>query len=201
MKLICIGRNYANHAKEMNTAVPTEPMFFMKPDTALFRDRDFYHPDFTDDLHYELELVVKITKMGKHIAPEFANNYFESYGIGIDFTARDLQKVCKEKRHPWEKAKSFDNSAVISQELVPKEEVTASTPYELYKNGEIVQTGHMKDMIFDIPTLISHVSKFVTLKPGDLIYTGTPEGVGPIQKGDILIGKLNDRQLFEIHVK
>lgn len=201
MKIICIGRNYANHAKEMNAAIPTEPMFFMKPDTALLRDRDFYYPDFTKDLHYELELVVKITKMGKHIAPEFADNYFEKYGLGIDFTARDLQRKCKENGHPWEKAKAFDHSAVISQNFVPKETIDKNTFFELVKNDELVQSGFMNDMLFDIPSLISHISKYITLKPGDLLFTGTPEGVGPVQKGDILKGSLNGVQLFETHIK
>lgn len=201
MKIICIGRNYANHAKEMNAAIPSEPMFFMKPDTALLRDRDFYYPDFTKDLHYELELVVKITKMGKHIAPEFADNYFEKYGLGIDFTARDLQRKCKENGHPWEKAKAFDHSAVISQNFVPKETIDKNTFFELVKNDELVQSGFMNDMLFDIPSLISHISKYITLKPGDLLFTGTPEGVGPVQKGDILKGSLNGVQLFETHIK
>jgi len=201
MKIICIGRNYANHAKEMNAAIPSEPMFFMKPDTALLRDRDFYYPDFTKDLHYELELVVKITKMGKHIAPEFADNYFEKYGLGIDFTARDLQRKCKENGHPWEKAKAFDHSAVISQNFVPKETIDKNTSFELVKNDELVQSGCMNDMLFDIPSLISHISKYITLKPGDLLFTGTPEGVGPVQNGDILKGSLNGVQLFETHIK
>ena len=201
MKIICIGRNYANHAKEMKAAVPTEPLFFMKPDTALFRDKNFYYPDFTKDLHHEIELVVKISKMGKYIDPEFASNYYEEIGLGIDFTARDIQTKCKENGHPWEKAKAFDHSAVISQKFIPKNELTSDTPFELFVNDEKVQNGMMKDMIFTIEELIVYVSQFITLKPGDLIYTGTPEGVGPVQKGDQLVGKINGQSFFEILIK
>jgi 2-keto-4-pentenoate hydratase/2-oxohepta-3-ene-1,7-dioic acid hydratase in catechol pathway len=201
MKIICIGRNYANHAKEMKAAVPTEPLFFMKPDTALCRDPHFYYPDFTRDLHHEIELVVKISKMGKHIDPEFAGNYYEEMGLGIDFTARDVQAKCKENGHPWEKAKAFDNSAVIGQKFIPKNELTPETPFELFVNDEKVQSGMMQDMIFTIEELIVYVSQFITLKPGDLIYTGTPEGVGAVEKGDHLTGKIDGETFFELAIK
>ena len=201
MKIICIGRNYVNHAKEMKASVPSEPLFFMKPDTALFKDRHFYYPDFTQDLHHEIELVVKICKMGKHIAPEFAGNYYQEIGLGIDFTARDIQKECKENRHPWEKAKAFDHSAVISQQFIKKSSITEETPFQLYKNDHLVQSGCMKDMIFSVEELIVYVSKFITLKPGDLLYTGTPAGVGSVEKGDVLVGKIDQSTLFEFDIR
>jgi 2-keto-4-pentenoate hydratase/2-oxohepta-3-ene-1,7-dioic acid hydratase in catechol pathway len=203
MKIICIGRNYADHAKEMNSALPKSPMFFMKPDTAiLLKKMPFYIPEFTNDLHYECELVVKINKVGKCIQKEFAHKYYSEIGLGIDFTARDLQQKCKENGHPWEIAKAFDNSAVVSQSFIPKEDLNLdSQAFRLEQNGTIVQDGNSTDMIFDIDTLIAYVSKFMTLKMGDLIFTGTPAGVGPVSRGDVLTGFIGDRQMYELKVK
>jgi 2-keto-4-pentenoate hydratase/2-oxohepta-3-ene-1,7-dioic acid hydratase in catechol pathway len=202
MKIICIGRNYSDHAKEMNAEIPEEPMFFMKPDTALFRDKDFYIPEFTQDLHHEVELVVKISKLGKHISLQNAPNYYEEIGLGIDFTARDVQKICKEKGWPWEKAKSFDNSAVISSKFISKHQLNLENiEFSLTKNKAEVQKGNSKNMIFSIDAILTHISKFITLKPGDLIYTGTPEGVGPVQIGDQLEGFLADESLFQLRIK
>jgi acylpyruvate hydrolase len=203
MKIICIGRNYAEHAKEMNAAVPTEPVFFMKPDTSLLKDgTDFYYPEFTKDLHYECELVVKICKTGKHISEKFAHNYYAQYSLGIDFTARDLQQKCKEKGLPWEIAKSFENSAPISTKWIDVNNTNLSNiHFSLKKNGEIVQKGHTADTIFDINQLISYISRFMTLKTGDLIYTGTPSGVGPVVVGDVLEGFIGEEKMFRFEVK
>ncbi|MFT5822152.1 MAG: acylpyruvate hydrolase [Crocinitomix sp.] len=202
MKIICIGRNYSDHAKEMNSPIPEEPLFFMKPDTALFREKNFYYPDFTADLHHEVELVVKIAKVGKHISVKNAPNYYNFIGLGIDFTARDIQKQCKEKGLPWEKAKAFDNSAVISQQFISKDELDLDNiNFSLAINDITQQAGNSADMLFHIDELISHVSKFVTLKTGDLIYTGTPAGVGPVEIGDELTGVLNGNSMFSIQIK
>ena len=202
MKIICIGRNYADHAKEMNSPVPSSPMFFMKPDTAMLKDgNDFYHPDFSDDIHYECELVVKINKIGKNIQEKFAHKYYDQVTLGLDFTARDLQSKCKEKSHPWEIAKAFDNSAAISTQFVSINELPEQINFDLTKNGETVQQGTTADMIFSIDQLIAHVSTFITLKVGDLIYTGTPAGVGSINIGDKLIGSLEGKKMFEFEVK
>jgi acylpyruvate hydrolase len=202
MKIICIGRNYSDHAKEMNSPIPTEPLFFMKPDTALFRETNFYYPGFTSDLHHEVELVVKISKVGKHISVENAPKYYDLIGLGIDFTARDIQKQCKEKGLPWEKAKAFDNSAVISHQFMSKQEMDlGNINFSLEKNEETVQSGNSAQMLFHIDELIRHVSKFVTLKTGDLIYTGTPEGVGSVKIGDKLTGYLNGNRMFSVQIK
>ena len=203
MKIICIGRNYAEHAKEMNTAVPTEPVFFMKPDTSLLKDgSDFYFPEFTKDLHYECELVIKISKTGKHIAEKFAHNYYTQFSLGIDFTARDLQQKCKEKGLPWEIAKSIENSAPISTKWLEIDGVELSKlHFSLKKNGATVQNGYTSDMIFTVNQLISYISKFMTLKTGDLIYTGTPSGVGPVAVGDVLEGYIGDEKMFEFNIK
>lgn len=201
MKIICIGRNYADHAKEMNSPLPKEPIFFMKPDTALCREKNFYHPDFTNDLHHEIELVVKISKNGKNIALEFAKDYYSEIGLGIDFTARDIQKHCKENGLPWEKAKAFDNSAALSNTFIPKENLNLTNlNFSLTNNGDTVQNGNSKDMIFSIDALIVHVSKYITLKTGDLIYTGTPEGVAAVKIGDKLKGYIEDQLLFELNI-
>jgi acylpyruvate hydrolase len=202
MKIICIGRNYADHAKEMNAPMPAEPVFFMKPDTALLPPGSpFYIPDFTSDLHYECELVVKIRKVGKNIQEKFAALYYDEVSLGIDFTARDLQKKCKEKSLPWEIAKSFDNSApvgkFVSREIL-KENGFAFT---LKKNGEEVQHGKSGDMIFTVDQIIAYVSRFVTLKTGDLIFTGTPAGVGPVAIGDTLEASLEGEILLNLQVK
>ena len=202
MKIICIGKNYADHAKEMNSAVPTEPVFFMKPDTALLKEGDFYIPDFTKDLHHEIELVLKISKAGKHIEEQFAHKYYDEIGLGIDFTARDIQAKCKEKGLPWEKAKAFDNSAPLGK-MVKKEELgdLNNIKFELKINGESRQIGNSKDLIFSFDKVVSYVSQFVTLKTGDLIYTGTPEGVGAVKMGDKLEGYVNGNIYLTLNVK
>lgn len=201
MKIICIGRNYAEHAKEMKSDIPTEPVFFMKPDTALLKDSDFYLPDFTKDLHHEIELVLKISKAGKHIEEQFAHKYYSEVGLGIDFTARDIQAKCKEKGLPWEKAKAFDNSAPIGR-FINKEQLNLSgISFELKINGQSKQAGNSKDLIFSFDKIISYVSQFVSLKVGDLIYTGTPEGVGPVKIGDKLEGFLNGENFLNLNIK
>jgi len=202
MKIICIGRNYAEHAKEMKSEVPTEPVFFMKPETALLKDKDFYYPEFTKDLHHEVELVLKISKNGKHIAEEFASQYYNEIGIGIDFTARDIQQKCKEKSLPWEKAKAFDNAAPIG-EFIPKANFTSlsNISFQLNINGKARQIGNTKDLLFSFEKIISYVSQFITLKTGDLIYTGTPEGVSAVHIGDVLEAFIDNKKLFHLHIK
>jgi len=191
MKIICIGRNYIDHAKELKNAVPSKPLVFMKPPSALLvNDKPFYIPEFTKNCHYELELVLKIAKNGRHVQPQFAKDYVKEVALGIDFTARDLQSELKKKGHPWEIAKGFDGSAVLSN-FVPIEQVNRSAiEFQLMKNGELAQHGNTKDLIFDFDTLICYVSKFFKLQMGDLIYTGTPAGVGPVAIGDKLEGVL-----------
>ncbi len=203
MKIICIGRNYAEHAKEMKSEVPTEPVFFMKPDTALLKDGEpFYYPSFTKDLHHEIEIVIKINKVGKHITEEFAHKYYDEIGLGIDFTARDLQAQCKAKGLPWEKAKAFDNSAPIGK-FVSKTELgnLSDINFELKVNNESRQVGNTKDLLFSFDKVIAYVSQFVTLKVGDLIYTGTPEGVGAVAIGDKLQGYIKTNLFLEFEVK
>lgn len=201
MKIICIGRNYAAHAKEMKADVPTEPVFFMKPDTALLKENVFYIPDFTKDLHHELELVLKICKTGKHIHEQFASSYYDEIGLGIDFTARDIQTQCKAQGLPWEKAKAFDNSAPIGTFMKKNGLDLQTIQLELKVNGERRQLGRVSDLIFSFDKIISYVSQFITLKTGDLIYTGTPEGVGPVKIGDTLEGFLNEHQLLTLTIK
>lgn len=202
MKIICIGRNYVNHAKELNNAIPTEPVFFMKPETALLlKNQPLYYPEFTKDLHYEIEIVVKINRVGKHIPKEFAHRYYNELALGIDFTARDLQQKAKEKGLPWEAAKAFDHSAPISK-FVDKDTLgnVNNIDFSLFKNDKIVQKGNSSDMIFSIDTIIAYISKFVTLKIGDLIFTGTPEGVGPVQVGDQLKGFIGSTQMLQTYI-
>jgi acylpyruvate hydrolase len=203
MKIICIGRNYADHAKELNNNIPDKPLFFMKPDTALLsKSNDFYLPDFTKDLHYECEVVVRIDKVGKNIQEKFAKNYYNEIGLGIDFTARDIQEECKQKGMPWELAKSFDNSSPISDLYINKQDLNLENiQFSLEKNGTQVQFGETKNMIFTIDKIISYVSQFITLKVGDLIYTGTPAGVGPVQIGDQLVGYLEGKKMFDLNIK
>ncbi|MCK4570164.1 MAG: fumarylacetoacetate hydrolase family protein [Bacteroidales bacterium] len=204
MKIICIGRNYVDHAKELNNPVPENPVFFLKPDTALLRrNRPFYHPEFSDDIHYECELVVKINKLGKNIQKKFAHTYYNEIGIGIDFTARDLQSKAKAKGLPWEIAKAFDASAPLSMEFIKKDEFADlnNISFRLDKNGETVQNGNSADMLFGFDELITYLSKFLTLKTGDLIFTGTPAGVGPIQIGDKLEAYIGDRLLLKCNIK
>tara|TARA_B110000902_G_scaffold223194_1_gene259852 strand:+ start:6388 stop:6999 length:612 start_codon:yes stop_codon:yes gene_type:complete len=203
MKIICIGRNYADHAKEMNSPIPSVPMFFMKPDVAILRPgTPFYYPNFSKDIHFECELVVKINRVGKNISERFAHKYYSEIGLGIDFTARDLQKKCKEKGHPWEIAKSFEGSAPLSKEFIDKSTLDiADLKFSLTQNGTQVQLGSTKDMIFNIDQLIAYVSHFMTLKKGDLIYTGTPAGVGPIAIDDELKGFIGEKEMFMVRVK
>ena len=202
MKIICIGRNYADHAKEMNAALPTEPIYFLKPDTALLKEGDFYYPNFTKDLHFECELVVKIDKVGKHIDPRFAHKYYSQLTLGIDFTARDLQQQCKEKGLPWEPAKGFDHSAPIAAEwLAIADYNLQELEFKFYQNEELRQIGRPKDFIFQIDELISYVSRFITLKTGDLLFTGTPAGVGPVQIGDELRAEIDGKTLLQLSVK
>jgi len=203
MKIICIGRNYANHAKEMNAEVPKAPVFFMKPDTAILPKRNpFYIPDFTKDLHYECELVVKIQKLGKNIAERYAHEYYTEIGLGIDFTARDLQQECKKKGLPWEIAKSFEHSAPLGEKWINKKELELNNlNFHLKKNGTIVQVGNTADMLFSIDKIIAYISQFMTLKIGDLIFTGTPEGVGPVAIGDNLEGFIENQKILDLRIK
>lgn len=187
----------------MNAAVPTEPVFFLKPDTALIRDdQPFYYPDFSKDIHHEVELVLKINKAGKNIDPAFAHRYYDEIGIGIDFTARDIQAKCKEKGLPWEKAKAFDGAAPLGR-FIPKKELPdpAGIRFHLAVNGKEVQKGNTKDLLFSFDAVVAYVSKFFTLKTGDLIYTGTPEGVGPVNIGDKLEAWIEDKKLLSFDVK
>ncbi len=203
MKIICIGRNYVKHAEELNNEVPEKPLFFMKPETALIRSRlPFYYPDFSQNIHYEAELVLRICKLGKHIQKRFAHTYYDAIGVGLDFTARDVQEECKKKGHPWEIAKAFDGSAVVS-EFVPltKLDDPDDILFSLEKNGTIVQEGSSKQMIHDFGDLISYISKFVTLKIGDMLFTGTPAGVGPVKVGDKLELFLEGRSMLTLPVK
>jgi len=203
MKIICIGRNYSEHAKEMNSEVPDVPMFFMKSDVSILRPGNpFFYPNFSKDIHYECEIVVKINRVGKNIAEKFAHKYYSEIGLGIDFTARDLQKKCKEMGHPWEIAKSFEGSAPISNEFIPTAVLDLhNIAFSLTKNNKLVQTGNTKDMIFDIHQLIAYISQFMTLKKGDLIYTGTPAGVGPVIIGDSLKGYIGEKEMFSVKIK
>jgi len=204
MKIICIGRNYSEHAKELKNEVPTEPVYFMKPDSALLlRNRPFYIPDFSNEIHHEVELVVKVGRLGKNIQEKFAHRYYDEIGLGVDFTARDIQRECKAKGLPWEKAKGFDSSAVLSNEFIAKSELgdVNNIGFSMKKNGEVVQDGNSSDMLFNIDKIIAYVSQFMTLKMGDLIYTGTPSGVGPVAIGDRLEGFIGDRQMFDFQIK
>ncbi|WGQ08533.1 fumarylacetoacetate hydrolase family protein [Pedobacter gandavensis] len=203
MKIIAIGRNYAAHAKELNNPIPGTPVIFLKPDTAALREnKPFYIPEFSSDIHYELEVVLKICREGKHIAEKFAGNYFEEVGLGIDFTARDIQTRHKEKGLPWELAKAFDHSAAVSS-FVPKAQLSDlhQLPFELQINGAPRQQGNTKDMIFSFEYLISFISQYFTLKKGDLIFTGTPEGVGQVHEGDKLEAWMDGQQLLNFDIK
>ena len=203
MKVICIGRNYKSHAKELSNSIPKEPLFFLKPDTAIQpKGHPFFIPHFSNNIHYEVELVIKINKTGKHIEERFAKNYYSQVGLGIDFTARDIQQECKEKGLPWEKAKGFDGSAQISKSFIEKSELTLDNiPFSLEKNGEQVQKGNSKNMLFNFDKIISYISQFYTMKIGDLIYTGTPEGVGKVYPGDILKGYIGEKEMFKVVIK
>lgn len=204
MKIICVGRNYVAHARELNNEIPDEPVLFMKPDSALLRNNDpFYIPGWSNDVHHEIELVVRISKLGKSIDRKFAHRYYKEIGLGIDFTARDIQNALKDKGLPWEKSKAFDHSAVVCPEFVPIESLPDrnSIHFRLDKNGTTVQEGDSALMIFPLDDIISHVSKYFTLKIGDLIYTGTPAGVGAVKSGDRLEGFLEGRKMFDFQVK
>ena len=203
MKIICIGRNYKNHAKELGNTAPKEPLFFLKPDTAIQpKGHPFFIPNFSDNIHYEVELVVKIDKAGKHIEEKFAHKYYSQIGLGIDFTARDIQEECKAKGLPWEKAKGFDGSAQISKIFIDKSNLDLNNiSFSLEKNGETVQKGNSANMIFHFDTIISYLSKFYSLKVGDLIYTGTPEGVGKVLPGETLKGFIDDKEILKVVVK
>lgn len=203
MKIICIGRNYVDHANELNNPVPEKPLIFMKPSTALLLDgKAFYYPDFSNNIHYELELVLKIKKNGRQIQPHFAQDYYSQIGLGIDFTARDIQDQCKEKGHPWEIAKAFDNSAVLGEfRNISEMKDVHTIKFQLLKNGIVVQAGDSKDLIFNFNYLIVYISQFFTLNVGDLIYTGTPAGVGPVTKGDLLEGMMDGQKVLECAVK
>ncbi|GGH07253.1 fumarylacetoacetate hydrolase family protein [Sphingobacterium alkalisoli] len=203
MKVIAVGRNYVDHAKELNNPVPEKPVIFMKPDTAILKDnKDFYYPEFSNDVHFEVEVVIRICNEGKHVSPKYAYKYYDALGLGIDFTARDIQSIHKEKGLPWELAKAFDHSAVISN-LIPKEEFenVKELAFSLSKNGITVQEGNTKNVMFDFDSLIVFISKYITLRKGDLIYTGTPAGVGPVQIGDQLEGFLEGRSMFICNIK
>jgi 2-keto-4-pentenoate hydratase/2-oxohepta-3-ene-1,7-dioic acid hydratase in catechol pathway len=203
MKIICIGRNYIEHAKELNNEVPDSPVFFLKPDTAILKDNyPFYHPEFSNVVHYECEIVVKISKNGKHISENFAPKYYEEISVGIDFTARDLQQKCKEKGLPWEIAKAFDGAAPIGEFISINEfENIHNIGFHLLKNNEKVQEGNTQNMIFNINYIIAYVSKFITLRKGDLIFTGTPKGVGQVKIGDRLKAFIGKKELLNFEVK
>lgn len=203
MKFICIGRNYVDHAKELNNPVPKNPLVFMKPSTAiLLNNRAFYHPEFSNDIHYELEVVLKICKNGRHVQPQFADSYYEELTLGIDLTARDLQSQLKEKGHPWEIAKAFDRSAVIG-DLVHKATLpdVNSIKFQMLKNGTVVQDGDTKDLIFSFNKLICYVSQYFTLHNGDMIFTGTPAGVGKIEIGDEFKGLIEGKEVLHCDIK
>ena len=202
MKIFCIGRNYSDHAKELNNPVPTEPVVFMKPVTALLQNnKAFYYPNFTKDLHHEIELVYKIGKKGRSIPENLALNYITEVTVGIDFTARDLQQKCKEKGLPWEIAKAFDHSAGVGKWISLENLNLENLEFSLIKNDQTIQTGNSRDMIFSIQKIIHFLSQYFTLSLGDLIFSGTPAGVGPVQIGDQLNGVLNGSELFQTAIK
>ena len=204
MKIICIGRNYTDHIAELQNEKPADPVIFLKPDTALLlKKQPFFIPDFSDDVHYEVELLVRINKVGKHIQQKFASKYYEEIGLGIDFTARDLQAVLKEKGLPWEKAKGFDGAAVVGEKWLKKEAIKdlQNVNFRLEKNEEVVQQGNSSHMLWKIDELIEYISKYFTLKIGDIIFTGTPAGVGPVAINDRLSGFIEDERIFSIQVK
>jgi len=203
MKIICVGRNYASHVEELQHEHPEEPVIFLKPDSAiLLKQYPFVIPEFSEDIHHEIELIVKINKVGKYIEPKFAHKYYDEISVGIDFTARDLQANLKAKGLPWEKAKSFDGSAVIG-DFLPKEQFSSleNLTFELTNNNKTVQIGNTDNMLWKIDELISYVSQFFTLKIGDIIFTGTPEGVAAVKPNDVLEGFLEGQKLFRIQVK
>lgn len=203
MKIICVGRNYTEHVKELNNELPAEPVIFFKPDCAILRNnKPFFLPGFSENIHYEVEIIFRISKVGKSINRRFSHRYYDSIGIGIDFTARDLQEKCRKSGLPWEISKSFDSSAVVSK-FIPKEEFTnlSNISFSLLKNNKPVQNGNTSMMIFNIDKIIEYVSGFVTLKTGDIIFTGTPSGVGSVAKDDNLKAFIEDKKLLDFYVR
>ena len=203
MKIICIGRNYAKHIEELANEKPKNPVIFLKPDSAILaKNQPFFIPPFSDEIHYEVEILVKINKVGKYIDEKFAHKYYDEIGLGIDFTARDVQANCKEKGLPWEKAKAFDGSAVIGK-FVAKESLNDlnNLNFTLQKNNEVVQNGNTEAMLWKIDELIAFVSKYFTLKKGDVIFTGTPAGVGKVKENDVLIGEIENQEFFSVKIK
>lgn len=203
MKIICVGRNYSDHVAELKNEIPSDPVIFLKPDTAILNEEQgFIIPEFSDEIHYEAELLIKIKKVGKHIDQKFAHKYYDEIGLGIDFTARNLQETLKAKGLPWEKAKGFDGSALIGN-FIHKDEIKNmdAIDFSLSQNDKIVQKGNSSQMIWNFDSLIAYVSTFFTLKTGDIIFTGTPAGVGKVESGDRLTGKIFEREMFSIKVK
>lgn len=202
MKIICIGRNYHDHIKEMSSEIPKTPLFFMKPDTALLlKNRPFFIPEFSNEIHHEVEIVVKICKMGKYIQSKFANKYYYEIGLGVDFTARDIQRKCIENGNPWEIAKSFDHSAVLSEFIKVNPSDIQNINFSLKINDKTVQKSNTGFMIFNVDEIIAYISKFVTLRIGDLIFTGTPSGIGKVNIGDHLQGFIEDKKMFDFEIK
>ena len=204
MKIFCVGRNYGAHAKELGNDVPEEPVIFMKPKSALLQpSTPFYYPEFSNELHYEVEIVLRICKNGRHINERHAPKYYDAYSLGIDFTARDIQSELKKKGLPWEKAKAWDNSALLSNDWIAFDEANRKEPiaFSLLQNGKIVQSGNTKDMIFSFNEIVSHISNYFSVNIGDLIYTGTPAGVGECLPGDKLVGFIEKEKFFELDIK
>ena len=203
MKIICIGRNYSDHIKELSNEKPKEPIVFIKPDSSIIaKNQNFIIPAFSDEIHHEVELVVKINKVGKYIDESFSNKYYNQIGLGIDFTARDIQNKLKDKGHPWEKSKAFDNSCMVGDFINVEEiENISNINFELKKNSKIVQSGNSSNMLWKIDEIISYVSQYFTLKIGDLIFTGTPSGVSKVISGDLLEGFINSKKMFSLKIK
>lgn len=201
MKIICIGRNYVEHISELSNEKPEEPVVFLKPDTALLKEGDFYIPDFSEDVHHEIEVVVKINKVGKYIDPKFAHKYYSEISVGIDFTARDIQQKLKAKGLPWEKAKAFDSSAIAGNFVSVEGLDMENLNLELLKNGASQQKGNTNQMLWKINDLIAYISQYFTLKTGDLIFTGTPSGVSRVEPNDVLEGFLEGKQLFKVNIR
>lgn len=204
MRIFAIGRNYAEHIQELNNERPDEPVIFTKPDTALIRSNGpFYYPDFSTDIHYEVELIIRICKEGKNIQEKFASKYYDSIGIGIDFTARDLQQKAKEKGLPWDIAKGFNGSAPVSDKFIPASEIKEPKDinFSLKIDGELKQQGNTSMMLFNFDYIISYLSRFFTLRPGDFIFTGTPKGVGPVKVGNVLTAYIEDEKLLEVEIR
>ena len=203
MKIICIGRNYSDHIKELSNEKPTEPVIFIKPDSSIIaKNQNFIIPAFSEEIHHEVELVVKINKVGKYIDESFSNKYYNQIGLGIDFTARDIQNKLKDKGHPWEKSKAFDNSCMVGDFIKVEEiENISNINFELKKNSSIVQSGNSSNMLWKIDEIISYVSQYFTLKIGDLIFTGTPSGVSKVISGDLLEGFINSKKMFSLKIK